>query len=394
MRVLLFTGKGGVGKTTAAAATAALAARRGLKTLLVTTDAAGTLPEVLGAPVGAEPTEVADGLAARQVDTRALLAARWDTVQGYLLRVLDPDGDDAVAAEELTVLPGAEEVLALLALRDAAAEGRWDVLVCDCAPTGETLRLLALPESLPWYLDRLLGTDRRLARVLRPVLGHAGVPLPDTGVLEAVDRLRADLADARALLTGPDASVRLVLTPESAVVAEARRAHTALALHGYRVDGVLANRVFPDEGADDWRAGWVAAQSARLAEAARSFAPAPLYRLPYLSAEPTGVDALAGLASEAYGDADPYAPPPEAPALQVARTDDGFTLSLPLPLADRDALDLVRAGDAELVVTVGADRRVLALPSALRRCDVTGARYDDGRLHVDFRPDPDRWRSP
>ncbi|MGH8868952.1 MAG: ArsA family ATPase [Actinomycetes bacterium] len=392
MRMLLFTGKGGVGKTTVAAATAAYAARRGHKTLVVSTDDAGSLAEALGHPVGAEAREVEHGLFARQVDARGMLTERWHVVQRYLLGLLDPAGVDPVAAEELTVLPGAEEVVALLALRDAAADGHWDVLVCDCAPTSDTLRLLALPEALPWYLDRLLGMESRLARAMRPVLGGAGLPLPDAEVLEAVDRLRADLADVRRLLTGPDTSVRLVLTPESVVLAEARRTYTALTLHGYRVDGVVANRVFPPGTGDAWREGWAASQAERLTEARESFAPVPVHAVPYQAAEPVGPDVLTALAGVVYAEADPLAPPSTEDPLVVTREGDEFLLSLALPLADRSEVGLARSGD-ELVVTVGAYRRVLALPSALRRCFVTEARLDDGRLRVGFRPDPDQWMS-
>jgi arsenite-transporting ATPase len=391
VRVLLFTGKGGVGKTTTAAATAVHAARRGTKTLVLSTDAAHSLGDAVGVALTGEPTEVEPGLFAQQVDVRARAERSWRGIQEYLLSVLGTLGVDAAAAEELTVLPGAEEVLALLEVRDQVRQGPWDLVVVDCAPTAETLRLLALPEALSRYVDAALP-DRRLMRALRPVVDRTrAVPVPQDSVLDAVERLHAELAEVREVLTAPGTSVRLVLTPESVVVAEARRTLTSLALYGYPVDGVVANRVVPD-GDDPWRAAWARSQAARLVEVRESFAPAPVLVCPYLDAEPVGPDALAAVADRLYdGAADPLAPPDCPPPLRVERSGDEFVLELRLPLAERRDVDLARRGD-DLVVTVGAHRRVLSLPSALRRCVVVGASLRDGALRIRFEPDPELWR--
>ena len=386
MRILLFTGKGGVGKSTVASGTAALAAAAGHRTLVLSTDAAHSLADAFGTPVGPEPTRVADNLFVQQVDAQLRFEQSWAEIQGYLLSVLDTTGMDPVAAEELTVIPGAEEVLALLELRLHALSDDWDLIVVDCAPTAETLRLLALPEALGWYMQRVFPVQQRVVKALRPVLSRAaGVPMPGGGVFEAVERLHAELDEVRALLCGPEASVRIVLTPEAVVLAEARRAYTTLSLFGYRVDGVVANRVFPADGADDWRAGWVLAQDEVLAQVEESFVGVPLWRSEYRASEPVGVEALATLAGDLYGEADPVATSSVRGPFEVVSVRSGVELRLRLPFVTRDQVDLARSGD-ELVVTVGSYRRLLTLPAGLARLQVAGARVDDeGVLRVGFR---------
>ncbi len=390
-RTLLFTGKGGVGKTTVAAATAVHCARRGHKTLVLSTDAAHSLADAFSMPLGAQPTEIETGLYGLQVDPRARLELHWRHLQHHLLAALDDLGIDRVAAEELTVLPAAEEVLALLELRDRVAEGRWDIVVVDCAPTAETLRLLALPEALDGYLRRALPVGQRVARAVRA--GSRGGADP---VLASVNRLAAELGDVRAVLTHPATGVRLVLTPDSVVLAEARRTQTALGLFGYGVEAVVVNRLVPD-GDDPWRAARAAGEREVLAAVAESFAPLPILTGPHTLTEPVGCTALAGFADEMYGPVgrplrhDPLPIADHPPMSEVVAAGDGYELRLALPLAAKSQIDLSRRGD-DLVVVVGANRRVLTLPSGLRRCRVTGARLVDGVLRVGFEPDPDLWR--
>lgn len=384
MRTILFTGKGGVGKTTAAAGTAVHAARSGHRTLVLSTDAAHSLADAFGASVTGEPTAVADRLFVQQVDSQKRFERSWAEVQRYLLSVLDAAGVDPIAAEELTVIPGAEEVLALLELRAQVLSGDWDVVVVDCAPTAETLRLLALPEALGWYMERVFPAERRLVKALRPMLTRAaGVPMPQDTVFDAIERLHRDLEEVNRILTGPGSTVRLVLTPETVVVAEARRSLTTLSLFGYRVDGVIANRIFPAHGSDDWRNQWVQAQTEVLRQVEQSFAGIPLWNSLYRPSEPVGLAALGEFAGSVYGDDDPLGLPEGDGPVTVRRTRSGAMLQIALPFVDKSEIDLARHGD-ELVVTVGPYRRLLAVPSSLSRYDVTGARVDQGRLQVRF----------
>lgn len=384
MRILLFTGKGGVGKSTVASATAAQAAAAGLRTLVLSTDAAHSLADAFAESIGSEPTPIAPSLWVQQVDAQRRFEESWSDIQRYLLSVLDVAGVDPVAAEELTVIPGAEEVLALLELRLHVLSGKWDVIVVDCAPTAETLRLLALPEALGWYMERVFPFERKVVKALKPVLTRAaGVPMPQDSVFDAIERLHAELDEVRRLLSGPDASVRIVMTPESVVLAEARRSFTTLSLFGYRVDGVVANRIFPAGEGDAWRQGWVDAQTKVLAEVEQSFAGLALWRSTYRSGEPVGVAALQAFADEVYGDSEPLAPPAGEGPLRLTRSAAGAILELALPNVERSDVDLVRHGD-DLVVTVGAYRRLLTLPPGLSRHSVRGARVVDGVLQVKF----------
>jgi arsenite-transporting ATPase len=411
MRVLLFTGKGGVGKTTTAAATAVHAARAGTKTLVMSTDAAHSLGDALGVDLtpprgGEQPVrEVEPGLYALQVSASSSARASWQEVRSYVHSLLGSLGIDPVVGEELTSLPGTDEVVALLELRAQVESGPWDLVVVDCAPTAETLRLLALPEALAWHLERLMPAQRGLLRGLRPAAAAAtGLPLPGVAVLEALRRWHASLREVQQLLRADSTSVRLVLTPERVVLAEARRTLTSLGLHGFTVDQVVVNRVFPDAATgaaraeaqatgapDPWRAAWNRAQQQGLVEVRESFASLPVVHAPYLDHEPIGADDLDELHRACTGDVDtdPVTPRP-GEGMTVTRSGRRFVLRLPLPLVSAADVDLGRRGD-ELVVTVGEHRRLLSLPAALRRCVVTGASVRDGRLRVTFVPDERVW---
>lgn len=397
-RTVLFTGKGGVGKTTLAAATAVAAAAAGNRTLVLSTDPAHSLSDVLAVSLTGEPAPIAPHshplLWAAEVDVRGRFEAAWAQIRQYLVGVLAARGVAEVTAEELVVLPGADEILALLELEQQAASGAFDVIVVDCAPTGETLRLLALPETLSFYADRLFGAPQRLLRALAAGLGGVtgrGGTGPDGEVRDAVSELLGRLTAARALLTAPTSGVTVVSTAEHVVLAEARRAYTALSLHGYRVSGVVLNRLLPTDADGEWAARVRAGQQRQLTAAAESFSGLPVFHAPLRAVEPVGVAALAELAVEVYGDRDPLpAADASPPGLEVGGGQGAYTLTVPLPLADRGQVSLTRAGD-DLVITVGAQRRRIALPSLLQRCLATGAGFQDEALVVAFVPDPARW---
>ena len=414
MRILLFTGKGGVGKTTLAAATAARLAERGSKTLVVSTDPAHSLGDALGVPVGADPAEVGGeapaGLYASQLDARSLVDGNWAELRVHLRALLSGAGVTEIDAEELTVLPGVEDLLSLSEVYRLAETGPWEAVVVDCGPTAETLRLLALPEAFSGYLEKLFPAHRRAVRGLLSGFAGARQATELEAAIDAVGRLAERLDGLRGMLADRRRTgVRLVCTPERVVAAETRRTMSALSLQGIRVDGLIVNRVVPDLGgrlsgglghsAAAWLRARRAGQQAVLRELTESMA-VSLRTVPYLATEPIGTPSLLGLAANLYGESDPLAEAdvtvPPLLSVRALRPEQGrgldarFALRLALPFAPDADLDLARVDD-DLVVTVDGRRRLISLPAVLRRCVVIGAEVDDEGLLVTFWPDPRRW---
>ncbi len=353
----------------------------------MSTDTAHSLADAFGLPLGDRPTALAPGLFGQQIDALARLEEQWGELRGYLATVLDWAGVRGVEAEELTLLPGLEEVIALTDLAGLADDDRFDLLVVDCAPTAETLRLLSLPEVLAWWMDRIFPLGRQLSRVVGPVVRQfVGVPVPEDSVFGALDRLYQRLAAVKALLADRERTgVRLVTNAEAVVIAETRRTATYLALFGYRVDAVVVNRLLPPDLHDPFFERWIAAQAAHVAVLDEAFAPVPVLRSLWAAEEPIGLERLGAFAQRLYGEGDPSAWQHEHALLAVEDRDDGTALVLELPFTDRDGVSLVRRGD-ELHVTVGPYRRALLLPDSLRRRKVVDASVRDDRLTVLFAP--------
>jgi arsenite-transporting ATPase len=385
MRILLFTGKGGVGKTTVAAATAVRAARAGLRTVVVSTDPAHSLADAFDVGLGDQPTEVAPRLWGQQLNARVRFEETWDDVRRYMVDVLDWVGADSLEAEELAVVPGLDEVFSLADIKQFATSGDYDLVVVDCAPTAETIRLLSLPDVLGWYMDRVFDAQRRLTRLARPVLTRfSGLPVAGDQVFGGIRRFYERLDGVRELLTDGDiTSARLVVNPERLVVAEARRTYTYLSLFGYHVDGVVVNRILPTALDHPWLDQWKAAQSAHLEAIADAFAPLPILTAELADRELVGVDDLNGFGKDLYGGLDESARLSHVEPLRVDAVGDALVLSVHVPFTERDDVRLGRT-EQELFVSVGPHRRALVLPDSLVRREVGRAHFEGDRLEVEF----------
>lgn len=384
--MVLYTGKGGVGKTTTAAATAVLAARRGRRTLVVSADAAHSLGDVLEARLGAAPLEVAPRLAALEVDARAETDHHWGAIREWLVSLFRYQGIEEVVAEELALLPGAEELTTLLAVERHAREGRFDLVVVDCAPTDAALRLLTLPEVARGAFRVLLRVQQALAAVVTPLARSVlSVPLPESQVFRDAEALLYEKLQAlRALVTSNDTSVRLVVTPERMVIDEALRAHTDLALFELPCDAVVMNRLLPEAAtAEAFFRDWGRLQEERSAEVAEDFAPLPLLRAPLQDDEVTGLPRLARHGEALFADHAPEAVLCRSARVRFAKEGDGYRADVPLPHADPADLDVAKLAD-ELLIATGERRRALPLPRRIAALELTGARLDAGRLVVRF----------
>jgi len=384
-RTILYTGKGGVGKTSVAAATARRCAAAGRRTVVLSTDPAHSLSDVLQQPVGSEPCELGPNLWAQQVSAQDELERHWSAVQSWLGQVLIERGVEQIAAEELTVPPGGDELFSLLRLKRHVEEGEWDVIVVDCAPTGETLRLLSFPEAARWWLGKLVGRETQLLAAARPLArAFLDLRLPEEDVLGEVQDLIANLVAMHDILRDRDAvSVRLVLTPDRMVVAEAMRTFTYLSLYGYLTDAVIVNRVFPEQLADTYFGAWRDVQQRELERVRDDFAPVPVLCAPYFESEVLGDAMLDRLAAELFAGAEPAGLLHSGLAQEFSLAGEQGEVRLAVPFAGKGDVSLKKVGD-ELVVRVDERKRTVVLPPALAALKPDGAALDDGVLVVRF----------
>jgi arsenite-transporting ATPase len=386
VRVLLHTGKGGVGKTTLALATALGAARHGHRVFVLSTDSAHSLGDALGRELGSAPVEVAPRVIAQEVSVLDELDRAWSEIQDWLRELLREDADEMVA-DELLVFPGLEELVALRAVRDVEATGEIDVCVVDCAPTGATLRMLRFPDALRIFMENFFDWHQRGARVLRPIvsrLGGSGV-VPSEEVFEAFERLYRDVEDVRQILVDTDrTSARLVLNPARVVVDETRRSFAYLSLYGVATDAVLVNRLLPEHASGGYFARWAEREREEMAEIERSF-PVPRFHAPLHPRELIGTDALTRLAEEVFGDRDPAALFTRSRPIRLRKRGARTLLELDLPGVPKEEIDVQVAGSDLLVRVRDATRRI-ALPASLSGRAVEGAQLRRGVLEVEFAP--------
>ena len=386
MRVILYTGKGGVGKTTVAAATAVRCAQLGYRTLVISTDAAHSLGDSLDVAIGEHPTEVAANLWGQEINALVELEEHWERIHEYLSALFaSQEGVDDIVAEEMASPPGMEEVASLMQIKHHRAQGKYDVLIVDCAPTGETLQLLAFPDVARWYLQRLFPIQRTIARVARPMVQpFTKIPLPTDDFFGHVKELLLDLDGMKKILGDPKAcTVRIVLNLEKMVVKEAQRAFTYLSLYDYLTDLVIVNRVLPPEVHDQYFDSWRRAQARYSELVEQSFSPVPIMRTKLFDHEIVGVDSLAEMAESIYGDADPSRIYYRAVPQRLLKVGGGYELHLQLPFVGKEDIDITHR-EGELYVTVGPYKREISLPRVLNGKKVTRGRLEEGMLSVTF----------
>ena len=387
-RIIVYTGKGGVGKTSVAAATGLLAAERGYRTIVLSTDAAHSLADSFDVPLGPEPTLVGPNLWGQESEVSHNIEKYWGTIQSYVSSVFQWRGLNEVMAEEMSVLPGMDELASLLWIAEHHDKGAYDVIVVDAAPTGETLRLLSLPEVGKWWIEKIYPIQRRIAQVTGPIVGRVlGMPMPSNAVYSSGEELFGRLEHMHDLLADPElTSIRLVLNLEKMVIKEAQRAFTYFNLYGYPTDLVICNRIVPDNAGPYFEA-WRQAQARYWPEVQADFDPIPIRRAPFFEREVVGMPMLRALGAAVFEGEDPTAFYYRGHPYSVRREDGAFVLTLELPFTSKDEVRLHRNGD-ELVVQVGWWRRNLILPRALVDLPTSGAGFDDHVLKVRFAAGP------
>lgn len=390
MRVILYTGKGGVGKTTTAAATAVKCAGLGHRTIVLSTDAAHSLSDIFETGIGASPTPIIEGLDAQEIDVAYELKHHWGVIQRYITAFLKSQGIEGIMAEEFAIVPGMEELFSLLKLKEYADSGAYEVAIVDCAPTASTLRMLGMPDAMRWYMDKFFHIERRIAKAVKPLAERlTKIPMPTDEIFFSAETLFRRVDAMKDLLTDAGkATVRLVCTPERMVVQESRRAFTTLSLFGLPVDAVITNRVLP-EGLDaQYFKKWKTAQKRHIKEISRCFDPLRIFHLSLFDQEVTGVKLLTKVADDLFADTDPTDIFTTSNPMDISSGEDGYTLSLDLPLIDKSDLDLWTK-EGELVIKAYNYQRNILLPQTLAGMKLAGARFEGQTLKINFRENND-----
>ena len=386
MRVILFTGKGGVGKTTIAAATATRTAELGHKTLVISTDAAHSLGDSLGLQLGNSPTKISDNLWAQEVNVLEEITANWQTIQNYLASFFKSTGVDDILAEEMAILPGLDEMFGLFHIHKANQSGMYDCLIVDCAPTGQTLQLLSMPEVARWWMQKFFPVERKIAKALRAMRKKKimSIPIPEDSVYASIQQLYDDVGALKEMLAEPGTtSVRIVLNPEKIVLEETRRAYTYLNLYGYPVDCVIANRILPDEVTDSYFSDWRKTQRRYMAKIERIFSPLPVLQSKLMRSEIAGRKLLIQLGKDIYGGQDPTKVYCDQRPQQILRDKKAYVLVLKLPFVKKAEVNILK-NEHELTIQIGSYRRDILLPSALSPLDVEKATLKADELRITF----------
>jgi arsenite-transporting ATPase len=389
-RTILYTGKGGVGKTSVAAATARRCAAAGLRTVIVSTDPAHSLSDSLDAELGGTPSQCGENLWGQEVQAQDEMEHHWEAVQDWMGEMLTEQGIDRITADELTVPPGMDELFSLLQIKSHHESDEFDAVVVDCAPTGETLRLLSFPDVASWWLEKVFPIERRLMAAARPFARTLlDVNLPTARVFDDVERLVSNLVSMNGILRDRSTtSIRLVMNPDRMVIREAMRTYTYLNLYGYLTDAVVVNRIFPEEAGDGYFAGWRALQQEQMELVRSAFAPVPILTAQYMDQEVVGAEMLDRLGDEIFDGSDAAAMLYEDISQELVSSNGSATLRLAMPFVEKGDIDLKKIG-LDVVVRVGGQKRTIILPATMAAYRPRSAQFEDGALSVRFEKEED-----
>lgn len=388
MRIILYTGKGGVGKTSVAAATALKSAKQGMKTLVVSTDPAHSLGDSVDMKLSSEPVEITKNLWAQEIDATHEVEEGWGKVQNYLTELFTSKSIKDITTQELTVFPGMEDLLSLLRILKYYKEGRFHTIIIDCAPTGETLALLSFPEMLRWWMEKLFPIKKKAIKVAGPIAESLlKIPMPSGQVLNEIDNIYYQLDEMKKLFSDRNiTSIRIVVNPEKMVIKEAQRSFTYLNIYDFNVDAVVVNRVIPDNVTDNYFNVWKDIQKKYKADIIESFTPIPIYYSPLFESEVVGIPMLSRMADEIFRDENPIEIKYNGRTQEVHKDEEGYILTINTPFLNKDDLCLNQKGD-ELIITAGNIKRNITLPRTLLNLSIKRAKFEEETLKIWFGSD-------
>ena len=390
MRIILYTGKGGVGKTSVSAAAAAEIASRGKKVLVMSTDQAHSLSDSFDQKLGKEPTYISENLYGMELDTVEENEKNCGGIMGYMKQLITLNKGESIEVEELLVFPGLEELLALLKIKEIYEQNEYDVLIVDCAPTGETMSLLKFPQLFKWWIEKLLPSKRKMTKIAKPVVEKImKIPMPEDELFDEVDALYNKLEKLQELMQNKEiVSLRIVTTPEKIVIKEAMRSFSFLHLYDYNVDGVVVNKIFPKDSMKSYFSKWCTLQEEGIKQIQTAFSELPIFYLPLKKSELRGNEMLVETGKELFGELEEKNKSSEEilfteKIYEVIKTEEGYTLRIKMPFVDKKELSLSQNGD-EILLAIKNEKRSFILPTKLLSREILGAQYKEDHLEVRF----------